>query len=69
MAPHTRSDAAAERQRRLDLFTEVCEACDCWWPFTVYRNRTGHASDCPAHDVILRHLRGDDGSIVGDTSQ
>lgn len=48
--------AALERQRRLDLFTEVCEACTCRWPLKVYRNRHGHAPGCTAADVILRHL-------------
>lgn len=52
----TPEEAAAERERRLELYTQVSEACTCTWPLDVRRNRSGHASDCPAHAIVIDHL-------------
>ena len=45
--PHQR--ARAERQRRLEEFTIMVDACECLWPLQTYRNGSGHHPTCPAY--------------------
>lgn len=39
--------AAAERKRRI----KTMRLCECTWPLDTYRNGSGHADTCPAHDA------------------
>ncbi len=44
--------AAAKFQREQRI--EALQACVCTWPLDVYRNGSGHASDCPAHVLWIK---------------
>ena len=48
------SDAYKKRMRLVYMMN----LCDCSYPVKMYRNGSGHARSCPAHEAIMREKRG-----------
>jgi hypothetical protein len=37
------------REKMLEEYKRLFEACNCEWPIRKLRNGSGHSDDCPAH--------------------
>lgn len=41
------------REKLLEEYKRMFDACKCEWPVRKNRNRSGHSDDCPAHLLYL----------------
>ena len=37
------------REKMLEEYKRIFDACKCEWPIRKLRNGSGHSDDCPAH--------------------